>query len=161
MDWKRYLVVLAFALVGCTQAQAATDADHPGVVAEPNRVCASCLLPSDIVTADYAATHGEHVLVDFSAGVAKDILIQAPPSNPALKGVRFKISEVSADGGVGTGLALGVIATDSLSVADSVFASGLPHIVANNGLGQSKVHASIELLDFGNGWIVVEEGSEP
>jgi hypothetical protein len=153
------LILLALALAGCTQAQAATDSQS--IVAEPNRVCASCLLPSDIVTADYAATHGEHVLVDFSAGVAKDILIKAPPSNPALKGVRFKISEVSADGGVGTGLALRVFAADSLSVTDSVFASGLPYIVANNGLGQSKIHASIELLDFGDGWIVVEEGSRP
>jgi hypothetical protein len=152
---KHFLILLAFAFVGCNQAQAATDIDNQSIVAEPNRVCASCLIPSDIVTADYAAAHGEHVLVDFSVGVAKDILIKAPPSDPARKGVRFKISEVSADGGVGTGLALSVIATDSLSVADSVFASGLPYIVANNGLWQSKVHASIELLDFGDGWIVV------
>ena len=160
MNWKRPLVLFAFALVGCTQAQAATDTNSSDIIAEPSRVCASCLIPTDVKTADYTATHGEHVLVDFS-GVLKDVLIQAPPSNPAMKGVRFKISEVSADGGVGTGLALRVIATDSLSVKDSVFALGMPYIVANNGLGQSKVHASIELLDFGDGWIVVGEGSKP
>jgi hypothetical protein len=159
MNMKRFLTLLAFALVGCTQAQAATDIDHFGIAAEPNRVCASCLIPSDIQTGDYTAKHGEHVLVDFS-GASEDVLIKSPPSNPALKGVRFKISEVSADGGVGRGLALRVIAADSLSVTDSVFASGLPYIVANNGLDLSKVHASIELLDNGDGWIVVEEGSK-
>jgi hypothetical protein len=158
---KLRLVLLALALAGCTQAQAASNATPLGIVAEPNRVCASCLIPSDIVTADYTATHGEHVLVDFSAGVDKDIQIQAPPSNPAMKGIRFKISEVSADGGVGRGLALRVRATDSLSVVDSVFASGSPYVVANTGYGTSKAHASIELLDFGDGWIIVEEGSKP
>jgi hypothetical protein len=160
MNRKQFLALLAFAFIGCTQSQAATDVDHLGIVAEPNRVCASCLVPTDVKTTDYVATHGEHVLVDFSASY-KDVLIKAPPSDPAMKGVRIKISEVSADGGVGTGLALSVIATDSLSVKDSVFAAGMPYIVANNGLGQSKAHPSLELLDFGDGWIVVEEACKP
>jgi hypothetical protein len=148
-------------VAGCMPA----EASQVRATAEPSdcQPCSPDLTISDIQKSDYKASHGEHVLVNFS-GVVGDVVVEAPPSSLLTKWQRLRVSEVSADGGIGNGSGLYIRAVGSSSVDGwGVFGAMAPgsYIVANDGYGKSRIHASIELLDLGDGWIVVSESFKP
>lgn len=132
-----------------------------GYMSEADKVKLDALSPwtqTALLTANHTAVAWQHVLVDFG-GASGDITISLPASSLPTKNARVKISEVSADGGVGSGYALkvsGAMAT----TAGGVY-SEPPYIVANDGFGSSKVGAWIELLDTGAGWLPVGIGCVP
>jgi hypothetical protein len=109
-------------------------------------------------TADYTAAAFEHVLVDMDAAAA-DVTITLPASTAATKDFRVRISDVSVGGGVAVGFAMKVSGTMATTF-DAPYSTS-PYIVANNGGGQSRVGAWIEMLDTGAGWLPVGIGCVP
>lgn len=113
---------------------------------------------TSIKIADYDATAWQHVIVDIKTAAA-DVTITLPA--PAAGSSRVRVTEISSDGGVASGLAMKIAASFWAGGVDGHWAVS-PYIVANNGFSASLVGASIELLDLGVGvgWIVVDESCQ-
>lgn len=112
------------------------------------------------VVGDLKANAWEHILVNFSGSIG-NIVVSLPGSSPNTAGARVRISEVSADGGVGHGRALLVDAALSPSVGGGTWADPLHRVGATATGGESQIGAWIEWLDLGDGWVPVAEGVRP
>jgi hypothetical protein len=103
---------------------------------------------TSLKVANYTAAAWEHVLVSLSA--AGSMTVTLPASSAPTAGARIRVSNVSP------------FTSESLSIACTFYApaggyyASSPYIVANDG-GVSLAGASIELLDTGEGWIIVWE----
>lgn len=114
------------------------------------------------INGNHLAKHGEHVIVNFNVAPAGNIEVTLPPSVLKTKGLRVRITDVSADGGRGNGAALVVLGQFSPIAGGHYADSG--YIVASvdvSGTKCSRRGANIELLDMGDGWLVVEESCQP
>ena len=116
---------------------------------------------SDIVASDYKASSWEHVLVDLGVAGPNPLVLVALPSSAA-DGDRIRVSEVSADGGVGCGGHVRITGPGSSVVAGgTVLYGNNQYVIANDGFGASKQHASIELVWKTDGWLIVSETAKP
>ena len=109
--------------------------------------------------ADYTAVAWEHVLVDMDAA-AGDVTITMPTSPAPAINDRVRVSDVSADGGVGLGFALKVAASFGLT-STTHYASSPYSVAFSASDGGSLRGASIELVYAETGWFVVSETCKP
>ncbi|HMY21353.1 MAG TPA: hypothetical protein PKA58_33755 [Polyangium sp.] len=151
----KWFGLVGLVLVGC---QSASANEVSNIIAPC--VCASTTL-TDIQSADYKALHHEHVLVNFNAALPGDITVTLPASVPAARGAHIRVTDVSADGGIGNGAALRINATFSPIMGGHYATSG--YVVAGvfTGVWNSKRGATIDLVDNGDGWLIVSEGHQP
>lgn len=113
---------------------------------------------STLKIANYPTVAWEHVLVDLD-GASGDVTITLPASSLSTKNARVRVTDVSADGGVSGGVAVKIACT-FVTTSGGYYAVS-PYVVANDGSGLSRRGATIELLDTGAGWLVVQEGCQP
>jgi hypothetical protein len=118
-----------------------------------------------LIDKKYNAQPWEHVLVNFNTAAPGDIPITLPPLvGQHGEECRVRVTDVSADGGVGNGAALRIVGPFAQIPGGHYAASG--YVVAKleaGGVEMSRRGASIELhgsLAFG-GWLVVAEGYQP
>lgn len=150
------LLSLIWFVAGCESAIAGEQ-----VASTPACVCPS-MTTTEVKDADYSAQPNEHVLVNFNTALPGDITITLPMPNPSTKGARVRVTDVSADGGLGNGAALRVAGTFGQIQGGHYAAS--PYVVAGvfmHGVWNSRRGANIELYDNGDGWLVVAESCRP
>lgn len=122
-------------------------------------VCAPMMIATNIKDADYSAQPNEHVLVNFNTAQPGDLVIGLPYPNQYEPGSRVRVTDLSADGGVGNGAALRIVGTFAQIPGGHYATSG--YVVANDGQGNSRRGANIELVDNGDGWLIVAESCQP
>lgn len=144
--------VLAFVFAAALVAFAPTTNSAPA----PNAA-----FTANVVTADHKAVPWEHVLVDLGmAGQNCSVTVMLPVV--AKEGDYVRVSEVSADGGIGCGGRLMVSGPSSSAVpGGTVLFGNSNYVVANDGFGLSKQHAMIEAVWKLDGWIVTAESAKP
>jgi hypothetical protein len=111
------------------------------------------------VDADTKAQPYEHIIVNLATS-ADDVRIDLPPPNPIEAGSRVRVSEVSADGGAGNGRRL--LVAGKFSPVAGLSWPVSPYAVGAVTTGDdSEIGAWIELVDIGDGWLIVAEGHRP
>jgi hypothetical protein len=107
---------------------------------------------TDLKVANYTAVAWEHVLV--SSAVAGTMSVTLPASSGPTAGARVRVTDI---GPVGNAEALAIVCTFYSGVG---YYATSPYVVADSG-GATLAGASIELLDTGAGWVIVQESCKP
>jgi hypothetical protein len=118
------------------------------------------------ISSDYKAQPWEHILVNFNEVQPVDLFVSLPDPGIHGAGTRVRVSDVSADGGLGNGHALRLVGTFYPLPGGHFAGSG--YVVASDGADppKSRRGANIELLykaddDGVMGWLVIQEGCQP
>lgn len=101
------------------------------------------------------------VFVNFDDGIGpSDITVNLPTPTAELANAQIRVVDISADGGVSAGQALKLTGTFAPAVGGGYATS--PYVVGDNGFGQSRRGAWIDVVCLGTaGWRITAEGTQP
>lgn len=127
------------------------------------------------VSGDIKAFPDQHILVNFDGVVGggpvlQDIRVILPPVDGTMHRARIRVSDLTADGGLGSGKALRIMGDFAPLIGGNYAQSG--YVVASTGpnvgpsSNLSRRGAFIELVCIvgdpkETGWVIVAEGCQP